>query len=194
MRQILWTAVVVAGMFAGVGRAEVDAGTAPEDELVTLERSELQTLQRELARLQREVVELRAQLQERAPGTEPSEVVASASFTGRVMDVRAGWVTLIDLDGETYQLKVDERTRALESDGERIAVRSLDEGAVVRASLDLVGDQTFARDIVVLGDKEVSQLRRTKNLPPQTPAVPVEAKLPPSPPAEAPQPAEPEGR
>jgi hypothetical protein len=53
-----------------------------------------------------------------------------------------------DGEGNEYRLRLDHRSRGLHK-GQSVPVRQLEEGTPVRASFDLIGGSSFARDIKV---------------------------------------------
>ena len=75
-------------------------------------------------------------------------VIASGSVDGRVTRVGGGTVHVKDGEGNLYQLRIDKRSRGLRK-GQSVPLRQLEEGTPVRASFDLVGGSSFARDIEV---------------------------------------------
>ncbi len=75
-------------------------------------------------------------------------VIASGTVDGRVTRVERGTVHVRDGEGNVYQLRIDKRSRGLRQ-GQRVPVQQLEEGTSVRASFDLIGDGSFARDIEI---------------------------------------------
>jgi hypothetical protein len=75
-------------------------------------------------------------------------VIASGSVDGRVTHVDPGTVHVRDSEGNVYQLRIDKQSRGLR-EGQSVPLRQLQEGTPVRASFDLVGGSSFARDIEV---------------------------------------------
>lgn len=75
-------------------------------------------------------------------------VIATGTVDGRVTRVDRGMVHVRDGEGNVYELRIDKRTRGLRQ-GQNIPLRQLDEGTPVRASFDLVGGSSIARDIEI---------------------------------------------
>jgi len=75
-------------------------------------------------------------------------VIATGTVDGRVTRVDPGTLHLRDTEGNVYQLRIDKRSRGVRR-GERVPLRQLEEGTSVRASFDLVGGDSIARDIEV---------------------------------------------
>jgi hypothetical protein len=75
-------------------------------------------------------------------------VIATGTVDGRVTRVDRGTVHVRDTEGNVYQLRIDNRSRGLRQ-GQRVPLRQLEEGTPVRASFDLVGGSSIARDIEV---------------------------------------------
>jgi hypothetical protein len=75
-------------------------------------------------------------------------VIATGTVDGRVARVERGTVHVRDSEGNVYQLRIDKRTRGLRQ-GQNVPLRQLEEGTPVRASFDLVGGSSIARDIEV---------------------------------------------
>ncbi len=75
-------------------------------------------------------------------------VIASGSVDGRVTRVDRGTVHVRDTEGNVYQLRIDKRSRGVR-EGQSVPIKQLEEGTSVRASFDLVGGSSFARDIEV---------------------------------------------
>jgi hypothetical protein len=75
-------------------------------------------------------------------------VIATGSVDGRVTRVDRGTLHVRDGEGNEYQLRIDKRSRGLHK-GQSVPLRQLEEGTPVRASFDLVGGSSIARDIEV---------------------------------------------
>ena len=75
-------------------------------------------------------------------------VIATGTVDGRVTRVEGNMVQLRDGEGNVYQLRIDKRSRGVRQ-GQQVPLKQLEEGTPVRASFDLVGDGSFARDIEV---------------------------------------------
>lgn len=75
-------------------------------------------------------------------------VIASGSVDGRVARVERNSVHVRDSEGNIYQLRIDKRSRGVRS-GQSVPLQQLSEGTPVRASFDLVGGSSFARDIEI---------------------------------------------
>ena len=75
-------------------------------------------------------------------------VIASGTVDGRVTRVDGGTLRLKDSEGNVYQLRIDKKSRGLRQ-GHHVPLRQLEEGTPVRASFDLVGGHSIARDIEV---------------------------------------------
>ncbi len=75
-------------------------------------------------------------------------VIATGTVDGRVTRVDRGTLQLRDSEGNVYQLRIDKKSRGLRQ-GQSVPLRQLEEGTPVRASFDLVGGQSIARDIEV---------------------------------------------
>jgi hypothetical protein len=75
-------------------------------------------------------------------------VIATGTVDGRVTRVEGNMVQLRDGEGNVYQLRIDKRSRGVRQ-GQPVPLKQLEEGTPVRASFDLVGDDSFARDIEV---------------------------------------------
>jgi hypothetical protein len=75
-------------------------------------------------------------------------VIATGTVDGRVTRVEGSMVQVRDGEGNVYQLRIDKRSRGVRQ-GQPVPLRQLEEGTPVRASFDLVGDGSFARDIEV---------------------------------------------
>ncbi|HEX8701888.1 MAG TPA: hypothetical protein VF815_23875 [Myxococcaceae bacterium] len=75
-------------------------------------------------------------------------VIATGTVDGRVTRVEGNVVQLRDGEGNLYQLRIDKRSRGVRQ-GQPVPIKQLEEGTPVRASFDLVGDGSFARDIEV---------------------------------------------
>ena len=75
-------------------------------------------------------------------------VIATGTVDGRVTRVEGNMVQLRDGEGNVYQLRIDKRSRGVRQ-GQPVPLKQLEEGTPVRASFDLVGDGSFARDIEV---------------------------------------------
>lgn len=75
-------------------------------------------------------------------------VIATGTVDGRITRVDRGALHVRDGEGNVYQLRIDKRSRGLRQ-GQRVPVQQLEEGTPVRASFDLVGGGSFARDIEV---------------------------------------------
>jgi hypothetical protein len=75
-------------------------------------------------------------------------VIATGTVEGRVTRVDRGAVHVRDSEGNVYRLRIDNRSRGLRQ-GQSVPVRQLEEGTPVRASFDLVGGHSLARDIEV---------------------------------------------
>jgi hypothetical protein len=75
-------------------------------------------------------------------------VIATGTVDGRVTRVEGNMVQLRDGEGNLYQLRIDKRSRGVRK-GQPVPLKQLEEGTPVRASFDLVGDGSFARDIEV---------------------------------------------
>jgi hypothetical protein len=75
-------------------------------------------------------------------------VIASGTVDGRVTRVEGNVVQVRDGEGNVYQLRIDKRSRGVRQ-GQPVPLKQLEEGTPVRASFDLVGDGSFARDIEV---------------------------------------------
>jgi hypothetical protein len=55
---------------------------------------------------------------------------------------------LRDNEGNVYQLRIDKKSRGVRQ-GQSVPLRQIEEGTSVRASFDLVGGSSIARDIEV---------------------------------------------
>jgi hypothetical protein len=75
-------------------------------------------------------------------------VIATGTVDGRVTRVDPGTLHLRDTEGNVYQLRIDKRSRGVRG-GQSVPLRQLEEGTSVRASFDLVGGDSIARDIEV---------------------------------------------
>ncbi|WP_225408387.1 hypothetical protein [Stigmatella hybrida] len=75
-------------------------------------------------------------------------VIATGSVDGKISRVSQGTVHVRDPEGNVYQLRIDKKSRGLRQ-GQRVPLKELDEGTPVRASFDLVGGGSIARDIEV---------------------------------------------
>ncbi len=75
-------------------------------------------------------------------------VIATGTVDGRVTRIERGMVHVRDGEGNVYQLRIDKQSRGLRQ-GQSVPLRQLAEGTPVRASFDLVGGSSFARDIEV---------------------------------------------
>lgn len=75
-------------------------------------------------------------------------VIATGTVDGRVTRVDRGTLQLKDSEGNVYQLRIDKKSRGLRQ-GQSVPLRQLEEGTPVRASFDLVGGHSIARDIEV---------------------------------------------
>ncbi|MDC0710807.1 hypothetical protein POL68_20190 [Stigmatella sp. ncwal1] len=75
-------------------------------------------------------------------------VIATGSVDGKISRVSQGAVHVRDPEGNVYQLRIDKKSRGLRQ-GQRVPLKELDEGTPVRASFDLVGGGSIARDIEV---------------------------------------------
>jgi hypothetical protein len=75
-------------------------------------------------------------------------VIATGTVDGRVTRVDRGTLHLRDTEGNTYQLRIDKKSRGLRQ-GQNVPLRQIEEGTSVRASFDLVGGHSIARDIEV---------------------------------------------
>ena len=75
-------------------------------------------------------------------------VIATGTVDGRVTRVDRNAVHVRDSEGNVYQLRIDKKTRGLR-EGQSVPLRQLEEGTSVRASFDLVGGSSIARDIEV---------------------------------------------
>jgi hypothetical protein len=75
-------------------------------------------------------------------------VIATGTVEGRVTRVGKSTLHLRDTEGNEYELRIDKRSRGVRG-GQSVPVRQLEEGTSVRASFDLVGDDSIARDIEV---------------------------------------------
>ena len=75
-------------------------------------------------------------------------VIATGTVDGRVTRVERGAVHVRDSEGNVYQLRIDKKSRGLRA-GQSVPLRQLEEGTPVRASFDLVGSTSIARDIEV---------------------------------------------
>lgn len=75
-------------------------------------------------------------------------VIATGTVDGRITRVDKGTVQLRDGEGNMYQLRIDKRSRGVRQ-GQRVPVQQLEEGTPVRASFDLVGGSSIARDIEI---------------------------------------------
>ncbi len=75
-------------------------------------------------------------------------VIATGTVDGRVTRVEGNVVQLRDGEGNVYQLRIDKRSRGVR-EGQPVPLKQLEEGTPVRASFDLMGDGSFARDIEV---------------------------------------------
>ncbi|MDY7225768.1 hypothetical protein [Hyalangium rubrum] len=75
-------------------------------------------------------------------------VIATGTVDGRVSRVDKGTVHVRDGEGNVYQLRIDKKSRSLRQ-GQALPLRQLEEGTPVRASFDLVGEDSYARDIEV---------------------------------------------
>jgi hypothetical protein len=75
-------------------------------------------------------------------------VIASGSVDGKISRVSQNTVHVRDPEGNVYQLRIDKKSRGLRQ-GQRVPLKELNEGTPVRASFDLVGGGSIARDIEV---------------------------------------------
>jgi hypothetical protein len=75
-------------------------------------------------------------------------VIATGTVDGRVTRVDKGSLHLRDTEGNVYQLRIDKKSRGLRQ-GQSVPLRQIEEGTSVRASFDLVGGDSIARDIEV---------------------------------------------
>ena len=75
-------------------------------------------------------------------------VIATGTVDGRVTRVDRGTLRLKDSEGNVYQLRIDKQSRGVRQ-GQSVPLRQLEEGTPVRASFDLVGGHSIARDIEV---------------------------------------------
>jgi hypothetical protein len=75
-------------------------------------------------------------------------VIATGTVDGRVTRVGKSTLHLRDTEGNEYELRLDKRSRGVRA-GQSVPLRQLEEGTSVRASFDLVGDDSIARDIEV---------------------------------------------
>jgi hypothetical protein len=75
-------------------------------------------------------------------------VIATGTVDGRVTRVAGNMVQVRDGEGNVYQLRIDKRSRGVRQ-GQPVPLKQLEEGTQVRASFDLVGDGSFARDIEI---------------------------------------------
>lgn len=75
-------------------------------------------------------------------------VIATGTVEGRVTRVGKGTLHLKDTEGNVYELRLDKRSRGVRG-GQSVPLRQLEEGTSVRASFDLVGDDSIARDVEV---------------------------------------------
>ncbi|WP_240486525.1 hypothetical protein [Hyalangium minutum] len=75
-------------------------------------------------------------------------VIATGTVDGRVTRVGKSTLHLKDTEGNVYELRIDKRSRGVRA-GQSVPLRQLEEGTSVRASFDLVGDDSIARDIEV---------------------------------------------
>jgi hypothetical protein len=75
-------------------------------------------------------------------------VIATGSVDGKISRVSQNAVHVRDPEGNVYQLRIDKKSRGLR-EGQRVPLKELDEGTPVRASFDLVGSGSIARDIEI---------------------------------------------
>jgi hypothetical protein len=75
-------------------------------------------------------------------------VIATGTVDGRVTRVDNGTLRLRDNEGNVYQLRIDKQSRGLRQ-GQSVPLRQLQEGTQVRASFDLVGGHSIAREVEV---------------------------------------------
>jgi hypothetical protein len=75
-------------------------------------------------------------------------VIATGTVDGRVTRVDKGTVHVRDGEGNVYQLRIDKKSRGVRQ-GQNVPLRQLEEGTPVRASFDLVGGSSVAREIEV---------------------------------------------
>jgi hypothetical protein len=75
-------------------------------------------------------------------------VIATGTVDGRVTRVDRGTLHVRDGEGNVYQLRIDKKSRGVRQ-GQEVPLRQLEEGTSVRASFDLVGGSSIAREIEV---------------------------------------------
>lgn len=75
-------------------------------------------------------------------------VIATGTVDGRITRVDRGTLHLKDGEGNVYRLRIDKQSRGVRQ-GQSVPLRQLEEGTPVRASFDLVGGDSIARDIEV---------------------------------------------
>ena len=75
-------------------------------------------------------------------------VIATGTVDGRVTRVDKSTLHLRDSEGNVYQLRIDNKSRGMRQ-GQSVPLRQIEEGTSVRASFDLVGGSSIARDIEV---------------------------------------------
>jgi hypothetical protein len=75
-------------------------------------------------------------------------VIATGTVDGRVTRVDRGALHLRDNEGNVYQLRIDKQSRGRRQ-GHNVPLRQLEEGTQVRASFDLVGGHSIARDVEI---------------------------------------------
>lgn len=75
-------------------------------------------------------------------------VIATGTVDGRITRVNRGTLHLRDREGNMYRLRIDKQSRGLRQ-GESVPLRQIEEGTPVRASFDLVGGDSIARDIEI---------------------------------------------
>ncbi len=75
-------------------------------------------------------------------------VIATGTVEGRVARVDRGMLHVRDGEGNLYELRIDPQSRGMR-EGQPVPLRQLEEGTPVRASFDLVGDSSIARDVEV---------------------------------------------
>jgi hypothetical protein len=75
-------------------------------------------------------------------------VIATGTVDGRVTSVGPKTLHVRDSEGNVYQLRLDKRSRGVRQ-GQNVPLRQLEEGTQVRASFDLIGDGSFARDVEI---------------------------------------------
>jgi hypothetical protein len=76
-------------------------------------------------------------------------VIASSTVNGRVTRVGKNTLTVRDREGGVYELRLDERSRALRQ-GRKVPLRRIEEGTPVRARFVLMGGRTVARDVRIV--------------------------------------------